>query len=704
MNRQGVELLVILAGIFIFILGVLVAWLTITWFDLEVLIMLVGLGVFILIGIGFAVSSFLQVYIMGPQKLAEEVQMIMTVNPTHRVKMDKAVNMKELAAAINVIADRFQSMVESQEAQIQQAQTSLKDERNKLLALISELSEGILVCNLEGQILLYNDQVKQLLEQTPTGGSNSHVGGFVGLGRSVFGLIDRNAITHAVDSLLHRRQTVGTLQAAQFVVTATNGQLIKARMAPVLNQQNAINGFILNLEDVTRRGQASRQRYILFQSLTEGVRSSLANIRAAIETIEQFPEMDETKLTQLRQIILEETLILNAKVNETTAEHTADLNVGWRLEEMLDTDLLWAVQHRFEKQLKVSTSVEAIENNLWLKIDSYSIVLVMTYIMRRLKDEFGITEIKLCLKQTGNLAAFDLAWQGGTVDMGQLWSWQHEAISNNLGPLPLSIRDVAEAHGGEVWCQTDKISNTSYFRLLLPTTPQPKPVPGTRVLPLSRPEYYDFDLFQRANQTPELDQCPLTELTYTVFDTETTGLNPSQGDEIISVSAVRIVNGRLLRQEVFDQLVDPCRSLPRTSTEITGISPEMLVNQPTIKQVLPVFFKFAEGTVLVAHNAAFDMRLLQLKEDSTGIRFTNPVLDTLLLSAVAHPQQSDHSLEAIAERLGINVIGRHTSLGDAILTGEVFLKLIPLLAEKGISTLAAARDAAQETYLARISY
>jgi DNA polymerase-3 subunit epsilon len=108
--------------------------------------------------------------------------------------------------------------------------------------------------------------------------------------------------------------------------------------------------------------------------------------------------------------------------------------------------------------------------------------------------------------------------------------------------------------------------------------------------------------------------------------------------------------------------------------------------------------------VLVAHNAAFDMRFFQLKEDSLGLRFTQPVLDTLLLSAVIHPNQETHRLEIIAERLGINVIGRHTALGDAYVTGEVFLKMIPILADMGIVTLRQALDAAQQTYFARIKY
>ena len=164
------------------------------------------------------------------------------------------------------------------------------------------------------------------------------------------------------------------------------------------------------------------------------------------------------------------------------------------------------------------------------------------------------------------------------------------------------------------------------------------------------------------------------------------GSDPDGGDEIISIGAVRIVNGRLLKEECFEQLVDPKRRIPGASILIHGIQQEMIAGQPVISSVLPRFHRFVSDTILVAHNASFDMRMLYLKEKDTGIKFTNPVLDTLLLSTIVHPTLRDHTLEAIAGRLGVSIEGRHTAMGDCIATGKLFIRMVPLLAEKGILT------------------
>jgi DNA polymerase-3 subunit epsilon len=284
-------------------------------------------------------------------------------------------------------------------------------------------------------------------------------------------------------------------------------------------------------------------------------------------------------------------------------------------------------------------------------------------------------------------------------------NWELEPMRAPGESSPLTVRDVIERNNAEMWLEREKVRHRAFFRLVLPmAVPQEQADTEQFARVGARPEYYDFDLFSWSEKAHALDDRPLSELVFTVFDTETTGLNPSEGDEIIQIGAVRVLNGKLLRNESFEQLVDPRRPLTPESIPIHGISEDMLKGQPTIDVVLPAFHGFAVDTVLVAHNAAFDMRFLQLKEELTGLRFDHPVLDTLLLSAVIHPNQQSHQLDAIAERLGIKVVGRHTALGDAIVTAEVFLKLIPMLAEAGIHTLGQAREAAEKTYYARVKY
>jgi DNA polymerase III subunit epsilon len=353
----------------------------------------------------------------------------------------------------------------------------------------------------------------------------------------------------------------------------------------------------------------------------------------------------------------------------------------------------------------VRVQADAVDAELWLRVDSFSLLQALDYLAGRLVDEYEVKALQLRLQVAGARAQLDLVWSGQSMSTETVMHWQMDAMRSGADATPLTVRDVVERHGGEFWFERERVRHASFFRFLLPAA-------GERDLALAppaaadaaRPEFYDFDLFQASAQARALEDRALTALTYTVFDTETTGLQPSEGDEIIQIGATRIVNGKLLRGERFEQLIDPQRPLSAASIAVHGIQPSALIGQPLIAEVLPVFHAFALDTVLVAHNAAFDMRFLQLKEAATGLRFDQPVLDTLLLSAWVHPQQASHRLEAIAERLGVAVAGRHTAMGDALVTAEVFLKLIPLLQAKGVHTLGQAREAALQTYQSRLKY
>ncbi|WP_456433886.1 exonuclease domain-containing protein [Thermosulfuriphilus sp.] len=204
---------------------------------------------------------------------------------------------------------------------------------------------------------------------------------------------------------------------------------------------------------------------------------------------------------------------------------------------------------------------------------------------------------------------------------------------------------------------------------------------------LWRPVAFDFDLFA-ASCSPNVDpELPLRQLRYTVFDTETTGLEPSLGDKIVAIGAVRLEGGRLLREAIFHTLVNPGRPIPKAATKIHGITDEMVRDKPSLAEVLPRFLAFCEGTVLVAHNAAFDLKFLKIEAERQGLRLDLPVVDTLLISYGLFEEFPGHNLDEIAGRLGLVVAGLHSALGDALLTAEIFLRFIPYLERRGIKTL-----------------
>jgi len=229
---------------------------------------------------------------------------------------------------------------------------------------------------------------------------------------------------------------------------------------------------------------------------------------------------------------------------------------------------------------------------------------------------------------------------------------------------------------------------------ITPSQPEALRIEGLET-PVGEPRScYDPRLLEQSLDSFTMEEKLLGELACTVFDTETTGLNPKT-DEIISLSGVRILNGNLIYEESFNQLIEPRIPVPEAATRVHGLTSENLKGKPPLEEVLPCFFSFAKDTVLVAHCAYFDLLFLQAAEKRTGIRFNNPVLDTLLLSSLVHSSEKDHELECIATRMGTTLYARHTSLGDAMTTAEIFLKLVPLLQQKGIQTLGQALQASE---------
>ena len=577
---------------------------------------------------------------------------------------------------------------------------------------MAELPQGVLICNTEGRILLFNNRARQLLIETSVpseinqkeNGPSGESTRYIGLGRSIFGLVDKNLIEHALDQIGVKLRENNPEVVSYFVMPGADERLLRVETVPVLDAKRQYSGLILIFNDITRQLENDSHLNLALQSFSRGIRASLAGIRSAIETIIDFPQMDPRQLDALKGIIHKESLIMGEILeNKLPIDNRSNFS-QWPLITMRAKDLVELLQSKVDQKMLVGIRVEDFSATIKVKIDSYSFLLVLLFVIAKLRDLIGFEELICRLNELDWYVGLDLLWQGPPVKIETLREWEEQPLVFEEEGMSLTLREIIDHHAADIGSYASKrLKDTSYLRFFLPVVDvaEPEATRSLTILPESRPEFYEFDLFGNLQQVPELEDRSLTDLTYTVFDMETTGLNPAEGDEIISIGAFRMLNCRLLREECFEQLVDPQRSIPWTSVKIHGIHPEMLIGQPIIDQVLPRFHQFAEDTILVAHNAAFDMRFLQLKESRTGIQFVNPVLDTLLLSAVVHPSHENHDLEAISQRLGVRILGRHTALGDASATGQIFLKMLPLLAEKGIYTLKEALAASRKTYYAR---
>ncbi len=183
---------------------------------------------------------------------------------------------------------------------------------------------------------------------------------------------------------------------------------------------------------------------------------------------------------------------------------------------------------------------------------------------------------------------------------------------------------------------------------------------------------------------------------YVILDLETTGLD-AEKDRVVSVGAWRMVDGRVRLGEVFSELVNPGRDIPVESIKVHAIVPDMIANARSAWEVFEDFMAFVGTDIMVAHFAPFDLHFMnKVMRQRYGFSLQNLILDTVevcrstLLLPDPHGVYMDFkkcSLDALAERFGVEVPERHTALGDALATALIFQRLLLIMEERGEGTL-----------------
>lgn len=586
------------------------------------------------------------------------------VNDDIGVEREKAKYLGDLAPAA---AAMTRSLAETRSAlaeSVARETSRLSAEKSRLEKLLADVPVAVLLCTADHQLVFYNGQAVNVLE----------AGGAPGLDRNLLDYLREGPVRHAYERL----SKLNDPEAASDLICATTatGRLLSGRMRVLRRTDNTRRpGFVLTLRDVTTDLAAHAAREALLSEVFDRVRRPAANLQTVIGVLSEDTEMAQND--DLTRAMMAEVQALSAAITELGARYDEGRS-DWRPQSQIRArDLLDAIAAQYDAS-GLSLAVESPD--LMLTCDGFELALFFRWLGEKLAAQGHARAFQLCLsEEEGPGAVIDLIWQGTPLPVGEFDAWLGEQMDVDIPDL--TPRAVLNAHATEAWTES-RPDGCAAVRLPIPNARRATRRPA----PIQREVVYDFELLSK-ERNAEVLESRLEDLTYVVFDTETTGLTPSS-DEIVQIAAVRVVNGRRVRREVFDTLVDPQRPIPASSTEVHGITEEMVKGAPTMAEAGKRFHDFARGAVLVAHNAPFDMEFLRRHEKHIGVSFDHPVLDTVLLSAVVYGQLEQHSLDALTARLGITIPeeARHTAIGDTVATADAFLKLIPMLKSRGFQT------------------
>lgn len=533
----------------------------------------------------------------------------------------------------------------------------LSSDNQKLEQLLADVPPAVLLCTGRHHLAFYNTSAQEMLATAETP---------VCLGRSLFDYLSEGALRSAYQRLVDMDTPDAVLE---FVCTAPRRRRLAGRMRLTGGTAHDAGAYVLTLRDVTEEVAACARRDLLLSDVFSTIRPAVASLK------EKADRLDVASGDADEALLARDIMGLDLAVQALKSRFETCQSDGWPMAWVDASELA----HQVQRELSASGIVVEIDADmLTARCNMPDIVSLFAHLARQIARDRAVREFVFSVREFQAEGIVNLAWGGAAISDGLLQQWLREP-ADDQSPTPDSILCAHRT----ILSPTFTDGRASLI-MRLQHVKKLHPVPAR----LSRSVTYDFELLSLPRYA-RIAEARLDDLAYVVFDTETTGLLPEQGDEIVQIAAVRIVNGKRVEGETFETLVNPGRRIPAASSAVHRITDAMVEDAPGVADVVRRFHRFCEGAVLVAHNAPFDMEFLYRRENELRISFANPILDTVLLSAVVFGRQQAHTLDALCQRLGISLTEavRHTAMGDAVATADAFLRLQAIIAGRGLERL-----------------
>lgn len=352
--------------------------------------------------------------------------------------------------------------------------------------MISTYDAGVLVCDTEGRILMHDEEVVRLLRAVhalhpqPDGG---------GIGRARERATQTLLLGTSVDEYLDARLMRTAMQECRtasgqqpparrhtsVLATARGRYLVEVEVRAVPGASMGDGGgqaaFIILIRQKAAWREGEAKSHQLLRELTESMRGPLASVRAAIETMQQYPSMDAETADHFKRIIGEQAVVLSEQLEATVVAYARLYRSTWPLDTMATDDFLLFVEAQVRGAVDVPVHVDPPDappddDVLRLAVDTLSFARLIEFLAQRIVHAVRCSDLTLRFQPVRHSVALDMAWTGDTVTTTRLHKWLAESLFLGDSMVQMTLGEIINYHEGQIWAQAE--NDESRIRILLP--------------------------------------------------------------------------------------------------------------------------------------------------------------------------------------------------------------------------------------------